>query len=108
MANLELREKSENFPCLQVTSVEVYRFKEGINLGHIKGLADVVLNDQIMIRSLRIMDGVNGLFVGYPNDPFYKGEDFRSIAVPLSLELRAHIENSVLEKYQAEPHADGK
>lgn len=89
------------FDCLAVTSVQVFPFKEGPNLGHMKGLASVVLNDQFMVRGLRVMDGVNGLFVGYPTDPFYKGEDFRSICNPISRQLREHIENCVLEKYQA-------
>jgi hypothetical protein len=47
------------------------------------------------------MDGENGLYVGYPNDPFYKGEDFRSVCCPMTKQLREHIENCVLEKYSA-------
>jgi len=89
------------FDCLAVTSVQVYPFKESSCLGHMKGLATVVLNDQMMVRGLRIMDGENGLFVGYPNDPFYKGEEFRPICNPLTRPLREHIENCVLERYQA-------
>ena len=87
--------------CLAVTQVQVFPFKEGPNLGHLKGLAQVVLNDQLVIRGLRIMEGVNGLFVNYPIDPFYKGADSRSIVNPITRQLREHIENSVLEKYQA-------
>ena len=45
------------------------------------------------------MDGECGLFVGYPTDPFYKGEGFRNIVFPITAELRHHIEKSVLEKY---------
>jgi stage V sporulation protein G len=86
--------------CLAVTSVQVYPFNGGPSLGHIKGLAAIVLNDQIQIRGLRVMDGENGLFVSYPFDPFYKGEDFRSICFPMTRQLREHIENCVLEKYQ--------
>lgn len=70
-------------------------------MGHIKGLATVVLNDQMLIRGLRVMDGENGMFVGYPNDPFYKGEEFRTICSPVTRQLREHIENCVLERYQA-------
>ena len=47
------------------------------------------------------MDGLNGLFVSYPLDPFYKGDDLRSICNPITRQLREHIENCVLEKYQA-------
>lgn len=91
----------KTYECLAVTDVQVIPFKEGPSLGHMKGLATVVLNDQMLIRGLRIMEGENGLVVVYPNDPFYKGEDFRSICNPITRQLREHIENCVLEKYQA-------
>lgn len=89
------------FDCIAVTDVKVFPFKEGVNMGHMKGMASVTLNDQLVVRGLRIMDGENGLFVGYPNDPFYKGEELRSICFPITRMLREHIENCVLEKYQA-------
>lgn len=85
-----------------VTSVNVYPITACASaLGHIKGTASVVINDMLCIRGLRIMEGEAGLFVGYPLDPFYKGDDFRSIVFPMTRELREHIENCVLEKYQA-------
>lgn len=101
--NTKIKESdsSTNFDCLAVTNVQVYPFKDGPAMGHIKGLASIVLNEQMVIRGLRVMDGENGMFVGYPTDPFYKGEDFRSICFPMSRALREHIENCVLEKYQA-------
>lgn len=93
--------KESTFDCLAVTSVQVYPFKDNIGTAHFKGLATVVLNDQLIIRGLRINDGENGLFVAYPVDPFYKGDDFRYLVVPMTRQLREHIENCVLEKYQA-------
>ena len=95
------KETSSAFDCLAVTQVQVYPFQQGPSMGHLLGLASVVLNDQFQIRGLRIMDGENGLYVGYPNDPFYKGEDFRSVCCPMTRQLREHIENCVLEKYSA-------
>lgn len=94
-------EISSAFDCLAVTQVQVFPFKEDPCMGHLLGMANIVLNDQFQVRGLRIMDGEHGLFVGYPNDPFYKGEDFRSICFPMTRQLREHIENCVLEKYQA-------
>lgn len=88
------------FDCLAVTQVQVFPFKDS-PLATMKAMAIVVLNDQLVIRGLRVIDGVNGLFVSYPRDPFYKGEDFRSVCNPLTRQLREHIENCVLEKYQA-------
>ena len=84
---------------IEVTKVDVYPFKERMFIGHVKAIANIVLNNQIKVRGLRVMDGECGLFVGYPNDPFYKGDDFRSIVSPLTAELRHHIEKRVLEKY---------
>ena len=98
---MEQTEKTTEFACLTVTQVKVYPFKETPTLGHIKGMASVVLNDQLQVRGLRIMEGENGLFVSYPLDPFYKGEDCRSLCFPITRQLREHIEACVLEKYQA-------
>ena len=85
---------------IEVTKVDVYPFKEGAYIGHVKAIANIVLNDQVQVRGLRVMDGENGLFVSYPFDPFYKGEEYRSIFFPITRECRQHIENCVLEKYQ--------
>ena len=95
------KETSSAFDCLAVTQVKVYPFKEGPSMGHMVGMASIVLNDQLLVRHLRIMEGVNGLYVAYPNDPFYKGEDIHSVCFPMKRQLREHIENCVLEKYQA-------
>ena len=84
---------------IEVTKVDVYPFNEGAYIGRVKAIANIVLNDQIQVRGLRVMDGENGLFVGYPVDPFYNGEGFRNIVFPITAELRRHIEKSVLEKY---------
>ena len=72
------------FDCLAVTSVQVYPFREGPSMGHIKGLASIVLNDQFLIRGLRVMEGENGMFVGYPVDPFFKGDEYRSVCNPIT------------------------
>lgn len=87
---------------LRVTQVKVFPFNEGPSMGHIKALATVVLNDQLHLRGLKVMDGKNGLFVGYPVDPFYKGEEYRSIFSPITRELRDEIETKVLEEYMYE------
>ena len=99
--NKKTEEISSAFDCLAVTQVQVYPFEEGPFTGKMLAMASIVLNDQLQVRGLRIMEGENGLFVGYPNDPFYKGEDFRSVCFPMTRQLREHIENCVLEKYQA-------
>lgn len=89
----------QKFDCLSVTHVEVSVFKPGAYLGKLRGFATIVLNGQLQIRGLRIMDSENGLYVGYPTDPYCR-EDFQHMVLPMTRALREHIENCVLEKYQ--------
>ena len=104
-----MKEKSEFFDCLQVTQVHVFPFMDSGNLGHIKGLARVVLNDQLEICGIRVMEGENGLFIGFPIDPFYRGDEFRSVVSATTSALREHIEACVLEKFNyAKEHPDSE
>lgn len=94
------KKSSTYFDCLAVTDVKVTVFPNLPGAEHVKGVAEVVLNDQFIVRGLRILDCTTGLFVSYPVDPFYKGEDFRSVCFPITRNLRENIENCILEKYQ--------
>lgn len=83
---------------LQITQLQVFPIRE--NQGKTRAFARVLLNEQLQLTGLRVMDGSNGLFVAYPNDPSYKGDDYRSIYYPITRGLREMIESAVLEKYQ--------
>ena len=102
-----MEETEELNKCLSVTACQVYPLSPHAALGNIKAIANVTLNDQLVLRSLRVMTRSNiveardELYVGYPNDPFFKGEDMRSIYFPITKTLRDHIETCVLEKYKA-------
>lgn len=99
--NTKTNEEKKNEPkMLEVTQVQVYPFKVQ-NLGSIKALANITIEDQFVVRGLRVVDGCNGLFVGYPNDPFFKQEEGRNLCFPITKTLRNHIEEKVLTKYQA-------
>lgn len=89
----------QKFDCLAVTHVEVSVFNQGAYLGKLRGFATIVLNGQLQIRGLRIMDSENGLYVGYPTDPYCR-EDFQHMVLPMTRKLREHIECAILEKYQ--------
>lgn len=81
-------------------SARVKVFGDEAGMKDIKAVADVTIDDELTLRQLRVVDGKNGLYVGYPNDPFYKGEDYRSMFFPVSRELRAAIEDAVLQEYR--------
>lgn len=90
------------FDCLAVTDVKlVYPLSDFRKKCTMKAIADVVLNDQLLLRGLRVMDRVNGLYVDYPNDPFCRDGEFKILYHPVTRQLKEHIENCVLEKYHA-------
>jgi len=91
------KKEQKLFEVLKVTSVQIYLHK---GPGKTKAMARVTINDQLQLTGLRVVDGVNGFFVSYPLDPNYKGEEYHSIYYPINKELREHIEQVVLEKYQ--------
>jgi len=66
----------------EVTACQVYPL--ATPTGKTKALARITLND-MQLTGLRIVDGVGGLlFVAYPNDPFYKGNDYKIIFYPVT------------------------
>lgn len=81
---------------LSVSDVSIHPF----DIGQIKATADVVLNGGLLLKQLRVVEGCNGLYVGYPNDPFYTGEEYRSIFFPITPEVRDRIESAVLDAYR--------
>jgi len=94
----ENKSRTTEMGCLLVTGVQVFPLRETV--GKTKALARVVLNEQLQMTGIRIVEGSNGLFVAYPNDPGYKGDDYRSLYYPLTRELRDHIETVLLEQFQ--------
>lgn len=90
------------FDCICVTDVRISPIKQIEGLTHTKALAEVVFNDQLLIRGIRVVEGENGLYITYPC-PFMPtmGDDGqpRSTVFPITKVLRDHVEAVVLEKY---------
>ena len=91
------------FDCICVTDVRIIPIKQIEGLTHTKALAEIVFNDQLLIRGIRVVEGENGLYISYPF-PFHPttGEDGQPISTvfPITNVLRDHVEAVVLEKYQ--------
>lgn len=97
------KKKIKAFDCICVTDVRIIPIKQIEGLTHTKALAEIVFNDQLLIRCIRVVEGENGLYISYPF-PFHPttGEDglSRSTVFPITKVLRDHVESVVLEKYK--------
>jgi stage V sporulation protein G len=101
--NIMNKKKINAFDCICVTDVRISPIKQIEGLTHTKALAEVVFNDQLLIRGIRVVEGENGLYISYPF-PFHPTTDEdgqpRSFVFPITKVLRDHVEAVVLEKYQ--------
>ena len=69
--------------------------------GAIKAFVDIVVNDALLIKGLRVIEGKKGLFVSMPKD---QGKDKRwyDTIMPLTKEAREEISSAVLSAYRNE------
>ena len=90
------------FDCICVTDVRISPIKQIEGLTHTKALAEVVFNDQLLIRGIRVVEGENGLYISYPFPihPTTGDDGFKSSVFPITKALRDHVEAVVIEKYQ--------
>lgn len=87
---------------LNVTKVHVFPFKENPNLGPVKGLASIEIEGAILIRGIKIIKPANSdeLVVGYPLDPFYKGEDYKNLVSFIDPYLKAEIDKQIIDRFK--------
>lgn len=86
---------------MNVTKVQVFPFKETPNISTVKGLATVEIEKAIVIRGIKIIKPHDSdeLVVGYPFDPFYKGEAQKNLVFFKDTSLKAEIEKQIIDKY---------
>lgn len=77
-------------------------YKANVNLitkpGNLKAVASISINDEFVIRNIRVSDVGKGLFVSMPS---YKiGDEYKDTCFPLTAESRENMNNAVLEAYK--------
>ena len=101
-ADIMNKKKINAFDCICVTDVRISPIKQIEGLTRTKALAEIVFNEQLLIRGIRVVEGENGLYISYTY-PFHPttGEagQQRSTVFPITNVLRDHVEAVVLEKY---------
>ena len=83
--------------AMEITEIEISL----VNEGRLRAYATVVLEDCFKIRSLRIIEGPDGLFVGAPQSRLEKDQkDPVDIAQSLKSKARTIIEERILAEYR--------
>ena len=66
--------------------------------GSLKGVASVSINEEFVVKGLRIYEGDNGPFVSMPSRKV--GENYEDICFPITAEGREALHSTVLEAYE--------
>lgn len=79
---------------MKVTNVNFYPVQKD---GNILGLADIVLDEELVIKGVRLLSGKYGAFLGFPSR---KGKDdkYTDIVFPTSKDLRKEMLDCVLKE----------
>ena len=75
------------------------RIRKVGNEGKMKAVASVTFDEEFVVHDIKIIEGVNGLFIAMPSRKMSDG-NYRDIAHPLISETRVRINNAVLSAYE--------
>ena len=81
--------------------LEVKRMSRLNGDGSLKAFCDVAINGSFIIKSLKVVDGKNGLFVSMPREQGKNGQWYDTVA-PLTKEAKARLTQTVLKAYETE------
>lgn len=88
---------------MKITEVKIFP----VNEERLKAYVSITLEGIFVVRDLKIIQGVSGLFVAMPSKKRKDGQ-FRDIAHPLNQETRTLIEDTVFAAYEAELRSMGE
>jgi len=88
---------------MNVTDVKIRRMYQE---GKMKAVASVTFDQAFVVHDMKVVQGVNGLFLAMPSRRTLDGI-YRDIAHPISAETREKVQQAVLEAYH-EAHQEGQ
>lgn len=77
-------------------------YKANVNLtnkpGNLKGIASVSINDEFVVKGIRVVEGDKGVFVSMPSRKV--GENYEDVCFPITNEGREALHKAVLDAYE--------
>ncbi|MHB8945837.1 MAG: septation regulator SpoVG [Bacillota bacterium] len=77
---------------MQVTDV---RIRKVLPEGKMKAIASITIDDEFVVRDVRVIEGTEGLFIAMPSRKTPEGT-FRDVAHPITADAREMIQQAVL------------
>ena len=80
--------------------IQVMRLHRLSGDGPLKAFADIAIAEQILIKGFRVIEGKNGLTIGWPSKEGPNGK-FHFTVQPLSKEIEEVIADAISEAYKS-------
>ena len=82
---------------MQITDIRVRVVSKESKM---KAVVSVTFDDAFVVHDIKVIEGEKGLFIAMPSKKTPDGE-YRDIAHPIHGEMRAMLQNSILDSYQS-------
>ena len=82
---------------MEITDVRIRKVNTA---GKMRAVVSIVFDDLFVVHDIKIIQGDRGLFIAMPSRRSNDG-DYRDIAHPISAQMREHMQNRILERYEA-------
>ena len=84
---------------MKITDVRINKVNGGDTL---RAFASITIDDEFVVKGLRVVEGKYGNFVSYPSTYNEKDKKYYDDAFPVTKETRDYIETIVLDAYEAD------
>ena len=81
---------------MQITDVRVRKVTKE---GKMKAVVSITLDNEFVVRDIKVIEGEKGLFIAMPSRKSSDGE-YRDIAHPLNSDTRDKIQSMILKGYE--------
>lgn len=81
---------------MEITDIRVRKINVDSKM---KAVVSVTFDNCFVVHDIKVIEGQDKLFVAMPSRKTPEGE-FKDIAHPINMEMREHLEKSILQKYQ--------
>lgn len=81
---------------MNITDVRIRKISTDSKM---KAIVSVTFEDQFVVHDIKVIEGLNGLFIAMPSRKTPDGE-FKDIAHPINTETREQIQKAILDEYE--------
>ncbi len=81
---------------MEITDIRVRKINAE---GRMKAVVSVTFDSAFVVHDIKVIEGQDKLFVAMPSRKTPDG-DFKDIAHPINIEMRASLQKAIIEKYE--------